>query len=390
MTRLGRRSSRHGRVTYRRGLATVLAGCSLALGCARVTDLRGRIDGLHDILEQVERNGAYDCAPRELALARAHLAFATQELAQGDVAIAEDHVIIAQPNVRAAFTLSPASRCSPRGVAIEQPGDRDGDGILDPDDACPDVPEDFDGVDDEDGCPEDDDLDGDGILDSVDLCVAEAEDADGQSDADGCPDPDDDFDGVLDGEDRCRIDPEDRDGFQDEDGCPDPDNDGDSTMDTDDRCPDEPGPADEQGCPRVYEDVEVTTTHIRIHQKIHFAFNRARIRSVSFPILNTVTQVLKDYPDIRVEIQGHTDSRGSDSYNERLSDQRARAVLEYLVSKGISESRLTSRGYGESRPLESNSTDDGRARNRRVEFLRTDPAATSPAGDPEPTDLPAR
>lgn len=357
---------------------------AVALGCQAASSLQGRIDGLREVIEQAERNGAYDCAPRELALARAHADFAHEELEQGDLASAEDHYAIAEPNARAAFSLSPAARCSPRDVVVDRPqpapGDRDGDGILDPDDECPDDPEDMDGDADEDGCPEDGDLDGDGLNDSVDLCIAEPEDADGQADEDGCPDPDDDLDGVLDGDDRCRVDPEDRDGFQDEDGCPDPDNDGDSILDGEDRCPDEPGPRDEQGCPRVYQDVEVTTTHIRIHQKIHFAFNRARIRSQSFGILDTVVQVLNDYPDITLEIQGHTDARGGDRYNQRLSEQRAAAVRQYLIGKGIAESRLASQGYGETQPIESNSTEEGRARNRRVEFLRTDAAAQAQAG----------
>ena len=148
-----------------------------------------------------------------------------------------------------------------------------------------------------------------------------------------------------------------------------------SILDAEDRCPDEPGPRDEQGCPRVYEDVEVTTTHIRILQKIHFAFNRARIQPDSFHILDTVVQVLRDFPEITLEIQGHTDSRGRDAYNERLSDQRAAAVRTYLVEHGIDAGRLTSHGYGETQPLESNGTEEGRARNRRVEFVRTDEAA---------------
>lgn len=355
--------------------------CILLLpACQTVSLLEGRIAGLRDVIDQAERNGAYACAPRELATAKARLDFAEDELQQGDVASAEGHLIVAEPNARAAFELSPADRCAPRGVVVEarpEPGDRDGDGILDPDDACPDVPEDLDGVADEDGCPEDQDTDGDGIDDSRDLCVTDPEDADGQADADGCPDPDDDLDGVLDADDQCRIDPEDRDGWRDEDGCPDPDNDGDSTPDVTDDCPDEPGPADEQGCPRVYQDVQVTTTHIRITQKVHFATNRARILADSFTLLNTVAQVLNDFPDVTVEVQGHTDSRGSDSHNQDLSNRRASAVRDYLVRQGVAANRMTSRGYGESRPIESNATREGRAGNRRVEFVRTDAAATA-------------
>ncbi len=351
------------------------------MGCGAAAQLEGRLQGLQDVVEQAERNGAYQCAPRQLALAQAHLAFAEDELEQGNAPRAEEHYRIAAPNSRAALRLSPADRCAPREVAVVEPppepapGDQDGDGLLDPDDACPSEPEDFDGFEDENGCPDDQDTDSDGIPDSRDLCPSAAEDIDGQQDADGCADPDDDLDLVLDTEDQCRIDPEDHDGWRDEDGCPDPDNDGDSILDTDDQCPDEPGPQAEGGCPRVYENVEVTTTHIRITQKVHFATNRAEILSDSFGLLDTVAQVMADFPEISVEIQGHTDSQGSDRHNQRLSDRRAEAVRSYLVGRGVSPARMTSRGYGESRPVESNRTREGRARNRRVEFVRTDAGA---------------
>ena len=357
-------------------LASLLLALPLA-GCASGAAMRGRIDGIRDIAEQAERNGAYNCAPRELALAKAHLDFAESELAQGDGNRANDHFSIAEPNARAAFRLSPAARCAPRGVAVvsrppPRPGDRDGDGYPDPDDGCPDDPEDFDGYEDEDGCPEDQDTDGDGIGDATDACVLEPEDQDGYLDTDGCPEPDDDADGILDAADQCARDPEDPDGYRDEDGCPDRDNDADGLVDVNDQCPNEPGPEANQGCPRVYEDVEVTTTHIRISQTIHFEFNRSVIRPVSFPILNTVSQVLRDFPNVAVEVQGHTDSRGNDSYNMRLSQSRAEAVRDYLVQQGVAANRMTARGYGETRPIASNRTNSGRAENRRVEFLRTD------------------
>ena len=368
------------------GRPTVLVMLAALTGCATVPLLEGRIAGLRDVVEQAERNGAYQCAPRELAIAKASLDFAEDELEQGDAVRAEAHLVVAAPNARAAFTLSPADRCAPREVeaVVRPPGDRDNDGILDPDDQCPDEPEDMDGVADEDGCPEDQDTDGDGIDDSRDLCITEPEDADGQSDADGCPDPDDDLDGVLDDADQCRIDPEDRDGWRDEDGCPDPDNDGDSTLDVTDDCPDEPGPTAERGCPRVYQDVQVTTTHIRITQTVHFATDRATILPESFNLLNTVAQVMADFPSVAVEVQGHTDSRGSDRHNQDLSQRRADAVRDYLVGQGVAAGRMTSRGYGETRPIESNGTREGRARNRRVEFLRTDPGAAPPVAVPVP------
>lgn len=362
-----------------RRYASLFAVAILSGACSQGTVLRGRIDGIREIIEQAERNGAYRCAPRELALAKAHTEFAETELAQGDPVRADAHFAVAEPNARAAYRLSPAERCSPRGVVMDRPpprpGDRDGDGYPDPEDECPDDPEDFDGWEDHNGCPEDQDTDGDGIPDSRDQCVLEPEDADGYLDTDGCPEPDNDLDRILDETDRCVNDPEDRDGYQDEDGCPDRDNDADSLEDVNDQCPNEPGPRDENGCPRVYQDVQVTREAIRISQTIHFEFNRAVIRPVSFPILNTVAQVMRDYPDVKVEVQGHTDSRGRDEYNMRLSDERANAVRQYLVEQGVAADRMTARGYGETRPIESNRTSAGRAANRRVEFVRTDAAS---------------
>ncbi|HJL20133.1 MAG TPA: OmpA family protein [Sandaracinaceae bacterium LLY-WYZ-13_1] len=362
----------------RRPLAVLLVAV-VTLGCSRAAVLQGRIDGLRDVVDQAERNGAYRCAPRELAMAQANLDFAQTELAQGDLDRAEEHFRLAEPNGRAAFRLSPAARCAPREVEVAQlppqPGDADGDGILDPEDECPNDPEDFDAYQDEDGCPEDQDADGDGLPDTTDACPVEPEDADGYQDGDGCPEPDNDLDTLVDQADRCPNEPEDVDGHSDSDGCPDLDNDGDNIPDASDDCPNEPGPADEQGCPRVYQDVEVTSTGIVIHQRIYFEYDRARIRPRSYPILNTVAQVMRDFPDITVEIQGHTDSRGRDEYNMELSQERAEAVRSYLMQQGIAGERMTARGYGESRPIDSNRTAAGRAANRRVEFVRTDEAA---------------
>jgi outer membrane protein OmpA-like peptidoglycan-associated protein len=369
-----------------RALAVAALVVGSLAGCSAGSLLSGRIDGIREVVEQAERNGAYRCAPRELALAKANLDFAEAELALGQAHRAEEHLAIAEPNARAAFRLSPAARCAPRGVAVVRrpevprpppaPGDRDGDGILDPDDRCPDDPEDYDGYEDADGCPEQQDSDGDGLHDDLDACPAEPEDVDGYLDDDGCPEPDNDLDGIPDASDQCANDPEDPDGYRDDDGCPERDNDTDGIPDVSDRCPNEPGPESEQGCPRVYQDVQVTGTAIRITQMIHFEFNRAVIRPESFGILNTVAQVLKDYPTITIEVQGHTDSRGNDDFNMRLSQSRADAVREYLIGQGIAASRLTSRGYGETMPIDSNRSSAGRAANRRVEFVRTDAGAT--------------
>jgi OmpA-OmpF porin, OOP family len=253
--------------------------------------------------------------------------------------------------------------------------DNDRDGIPDVDDRCPDNPEDKDDFEDEDGCPEgnENDRDGDGILDDVDKCPDDPEDIDQFEDEDGCPDPDNDQDGILDVDDLCPNDPEDKDGFEDEDGCPDLDNDKDRIKDVDDRCPNEPetynGVEDDDGCPDRGR-VVVTDTKIEILDKVYFEYNKAKIKSESFPILDAVAATLEGNPDIvLIEIQGHTDERGNDDYNLELSDKRAKAVMQYLVDKGISENRLTAQGYGETQPILRKKTEEAYAKNRRVEFL---------------------
>jgi OOP family OmpA-OmpF porin len=214
------------------------------------------------------------------------------------------------------------------------------------------------------------DSDGDGILDPDDRCPTEPEDKDDFEDMDGCPDPDNDGDGILDGNDRCPNEAEDKDGFEDDDGCPDPDNDGDGIPDVSDKCVNEPETKnqyqDEDGCPdTVPAQVQKYTGVI---QGINFKFNSAEIARSSFRQLDRAAKVLTDYPDVRIEIQGHTDDRGNDEYNKDLSQRRAESVKNYFISKGIDTSRLTAIGYGEEIPIADNKSGRGRARNRRVEF----------------------
>ena len=244
--------------------------------------------------------------------------------------------------------------------------DDDEDGISNKDDACPYDAEDFDGYRDEDGCP-DRDNDGDGVPDHKDLCPDDAEDHDGFRDEDGCPDPDNDEDGVIDALDACPDEAEDLDGFQDDDGCPDMDDDNDGVADVLDKCPNTPAGVivGIDGCPTARE-----IKAEMVLEGVSFASNSAELTVASYAVLNKVAESLVAYPEVRVEIQGHTDRTGSAEYNLDISGRRADAVRVYLIGQGIAASRLTSVGYGETRPIASNDTRAGRAANRRVELMR--------------------
>jgi len=225
------------------------------------------------------------------------------------------------------------------------------------------------------------DPDGDGILGKDDNCPTVPEDRDGFEDEDGCPDADNDKDGIPDVSDRCPNDPEDKDGFEDADGCPDPDNDKDGIPDASDKCPDEPetrnGFKDDDGCPD--ELPAAIKKFTGVIEGINFKTAQATILPGSYSILDRAVAVLKEYPDIRLEISGHTDSRGKADYNRDLSQRRADAVKMYFITKGIDSSRLTSVGYGLDRPIADNGSEAGRAKNRRTEFrlLMSDEAGGS-------------
>lgn len=371
----------------RRRVVGPLLVALLGAGCSRVPVMRGEVEGLEKLIAQAERNGAKRCAPRELAMARSHTSFASVELDEANMFRAEEHLIVARSNAQAAYDMSPATKCSERRFVMDEPaapppptppplpGDADGDGYTDDIDQCPDKPENYNGYLDADGCPDDPDTDDDGIADSRDACELVPEDFDGYLDADGCPDIDNDLDQIPDDKEarpECVNQPEDPDGFEDEDGCPDPDNDGDEVLDVDDECPMVPGvkSGSRPGCPQKNTLIVVTEKEIKITQQIHFAFNKAVIRPESYPVLDAVVQVLKDNPKMEIEVQGHTDNVGSPFVNKPLSQQRADAVRNYLVQHGVAAARLTAVGYGQDKPLVSNSDDRGRALNRRVQFVR--------------------
>ncbi|WP_420810052.1 adventurous gliding motility protein AgmC [Corallococcus macrosporus] len=277
----------------------------------------------------------------------------------------------------AGFSYSPEPSREQKPAA---PVDTDGDGLVDIDDACPTEPEDKDGFQDTDGCP-DPDNDADGIPDTADACLNEPETVNGFEDTDGCPDVapppppvDTDGDGLMDPEDRCPDAPEDKDGFQDEDGCPDPDNDRDGIPDAEDTCPNEPetinGVKDEDGCPdKGTVKVLVDGERIVILEKVYFATGKDVILARSFPLLKQVAAVLRANPQVElVRIEGHTDSQGNDAKNLDLSQRRANNVRDFLVKAGIAEGRMEAVGYGETKPVDTNKTAKGRENNRRVGF----------------------
>jgi outer membrane protein OmpA-like peptidoglycan-associated protein len=234
----------------------------------------------------------------------------------------------------------------------------------------------------------DSDRDGDGFPDDIDLCPDEKEDGQGPRPTDGCPvSSDRDGDGIPDLQDACPDAPEDKDGLQDADGCPEKDVDQDGIPDERDACPTEPGieqgDAKRNGCPKQApkQNIVEEDGQLRLLNPIQFESGTAEIKQVSFPVLNDVLQVMVERPSIRIAVYGHTDNRGSAAYNLKLSQERAQSVVNYLSEKGVALERLQYKGFGMEKPLVPNSSDDNRARNRRVEFKILE-AAPEPMGAP--------
>jgi len=220
--------------------------------------------------------------------------------------------------------------------------DSDGDGIPNRIDRCADRAEDKDGFEDEDGCPDEDD-DGDGINDATDQCPREAEDKDGFEDEDGCPDLDNDQDGVPDAQDACPNEAEDKDNFQDADGCPDRDNDGDAVADSLDQCSDTPAgvPVDEHGCPRA-----MRIDQARMLQGVGFKKGTAVLAPTTYAMLDSVVDALRAFPKLDLEVHVSVAPSGQQAGDAKLAQQRADAVVGYLVKRGADPSRLTAIGYG--------------------------------------------
>ncbi len=270
--------------------------------------------------------------------------------------------------------------------------DSDNDGITDDVDKCIYEAEDFDGFQDEDGCP-DYDNDNDGISDYEDGCQNVAEDFDGFQDDDGCPELDNDGDGILDENDKCINLAEDFDGFQDEDGCPDLDNDNDGIEDDKDKCPDAAenynGFQDDDGCPDKAPKVKRKPKRVKkvkpktkqkerkkkdanaprsflIHSEATFNDKSAQIKSSSYSELNKIVEQLKKYPNTNWRIEAYIDKQNSSIEANRITQNQANAILNYFISKGLSASKFQIMGFGDGNPIASNNTVFGRMKNKRI------------------------
>lgn len=258
-------------------------------------------------------------------------------------------------------------KCPNTPGTIEGCPDTDGDGIVDSKDDCPDVAGTL------NGCP---DTDGDGFADNKDECPTVA------GTINGCPenDKDTDGDGISDGKDACPTVPgtingcpdTDGDGVIDsEDDCPTvkgtikgcPDTDGDGIADKDDACPEIAGKAELNGCPLSKEELQTIKVS---SEKIYFNSGSSTIKNESFPDLDKLAEILVKHPEVKASVEGHTDSQGNDNLNLQLSQSRADAVKDYLISKGVNAGGISATGFGETKPIADNATSAGRAKNRRV------------------------
>lgn len=229
--------------------------------------------------------------------------------------------------------------------------DRDGDGIIDGEDACPDVP----GPLIYDGCP---DTDNDGVLDFLDACPTVA----GPKENNGCPWPDTDGDGILDKDDDCPT----LKGPVSNKGCPYQDTDNDGVLDKDDDCPNTPGPVSNKGCPELEKEVEEILK--TAFDNLEFETGKDIIKEVSIPSLTELAGVLTKKAEWGLQIAGHTDNVGDDQKNMILSKKRAEAVKNFMISQGIDATRMNVLFFGETMPIASNDTPEGRQKNRRVEM----------------------
>lgn len=253
-----------------------------------------------------------------------------------------------QHSIGFVYWFRPGYKAPADPADIPPPPDMDKDGVADSIDQCPTII----GSADMNGCP---DSDNDDIADNEDDCPLVA----GTAAHRGCPDSD--KDGIADNEDQCPYVA----GTADRNGCPLPDKDNDGFIDAEDRCPDQYSKTN-NGCPEIKK--EVLAIVEKAGQSVFFETGKATLKASSHRSLDEIADVLRNDPSLYVDIAGHTDNVGDDAYNMQLSQERADACRNYLVSKGISADRITAKGYGETEPIGDNNTATGKAQNRRTEF----------------------
>lgn len=413
--------------------ALCLVAAALA-GCVPTRVLLRDLESTEALVERTRTYNGAACAPVPFADAISDATFARIDLRQGHLQQAEAHVRSAAAAAAEAWALAePCGGKDYDGDGVadvvdqcpKQPEDKDGnsdedgcpdvdpygdldqDSVRNIDDGCPDQAEDFDGHNDGDGCPEtSEDTDGDGIIDASDKCPTESEDLDGFKDGDGCPEPDNDRDSIIDVRDSCPNAAEDTDDFEDADGCPEPDNDKDGIEDLEDacpntfgtvanrgcagadkdydgvadavdKCPDQPetvnGNQDDDGCPdtSANDAVRMGRDRVELTGTIQFATSTADLDAASVTLVSQIATALQQNPTIRIRIEGHTDASGDASANMILSKRRADAVRDALVAAGVAATRIETVGYGDERPIDTNRTEEGRGRNRRIELIIT-------------------
>ena len=317
-------------------LLALLSGCATSL-----PSIRGYETTLRERIHQAKHLGGMQCAPLELAQAQTAYRFAVQEISDGDLARAADHLEVGLAAAGRIVELAPT--CPARGAPVKDPSadpwaDADGDGSTD------------------------------------DQCPWELEDVDGFADEDGCPEPDNDLDGVLDADDQCPDDAEDIDAYQDEDGCPELDNDGDGFPDDADGCPMDAETVNDvddfDGCPDFApEHTELDGDRLRFLKKLPFADGTPILVGTAHDPLREVGQLMGFNLDWRIRIEAHTDNRGEQQKLMALSAQQAKAVYDYLLTTGVAPERMSFEGIGPANPLTTNRTASGRERNQRVEIV---------------------
>ncbi len=320
-------------------LATMFAaGCSAPLPA-----VQGWHDTLRTRIHEAKSMGAMECAPSELARAQSAYRFATDEIREGDLARATNHLDAGLDAAGRASQLG--LTCGVRGPVVADKTrdpwiDQDGDGVLEPDDGCGLELEDFDGFQDHDGCPEpDNDLDG--VADALDPCPVDAEDMDGFQDADGCPELDNDADGVMDDADLCPERAETLNGFEDDDGCPD-------------------------FAPQL---LTVEGDRLKPKRKLDFAPGFNVLLGTAHPTLREVAEVLRISDGKHLRVTGHTDNRGEPDTLKRVSEERAAAVRDFLITQGVPTDRIEVVGMGPDEPASTNRTPMGREANNRIELI---------------------